>query len=365
MKTISFSFWSKTQNVSLSQTVSMRFKTNAKGLTLVELMVSLAIGLIIALAAASAYLGARGSAVATENISKINETAKLTLDFIGREIQTSGFFPAEQPKTIFGPGGDATYIATVAGEYTNIKAGAPVSYNQGLFGCDGAQFKTTAGAGKDTCPSAVANEPDSIVLNYFTSDLFGTGAASNIGHMRDCNGSSILNDADNHIGRDVSQPARNTQVPPLPLFISNRIGLNPTNYTTGNNQILSTKSLACSGNGNTSGYQPIFEGIEDLVFRYGVTAGNGTESPQRYYTATEVSALPEVNQKTGWQRVSAVQICIVVRSLDNARLNEQGNATLYYENCRGGTTNYSAVQRTIFKRFERTVAVRNNLRGSK
>ena len=67
------------------------------GLTMVEMLVGLVIGLVIALAAATAYIGSRGAATATESISKVNETGKLALDYIGREIQMAGFYPANLP----------------------------------------------------------------------------------------------------------------------------------------------------------------------------------------------------------------------------------------------------------------------------
>ena len=332
------------------------------GVTLIELMVGLAIGLMIALAAASAYLGTRGAAVATENVSRINETGKLALDFIGREIQLAGFFPADQPTTIIP---DMEASSFLAGKFTNIKTGQPVAYNQGFFGCDGANFRTSAGAGQDTCPNPVTGAADSIVLNYFTSDIFGIGSNANQGLMRDCTGSSVLGDKDNYKDRDTSSTARNRLLPALPLIVSNRLGLNPTIYTAPSGQAFSTFSLSCSGNGNSVGiYQPIYEGIEDLVIRYGVYSSANSQSPERFYTATEVSALPAAGGTTGWQRVSAVQICIIVRSLENARLSTQSGAgSTSFENCRNGVSTYPAGG-SLYKRFVRVFAAKNNLNGT-
>ena len=61
-----------------------------KGVTLVELMVSLAIGLVIALAVTMAYVAVRGNATTTDAFSRVNEDGKLALDLIAREIQMSG-----------------------------------------------------------------------------------------------------------------------------------------------------------------------------------------------------------------------------------------------------------------------------------
>lgn len=350
-------------------------RQTVSGVTLIELMVGLAIGLIIALAAASAYLGTRGAAVATENVSRINETGKLALDFIGREIQLAGFFPADGPTTVVIGAVITGYATDIAGKFTNIKLDQPAAYNHGFFGCDGARFRTALGAGRDTCPTAVADAPDSIVLNYFTGDNFGTGASAVVGLMKDCTGADLLSDPDNFIDRNTTGLARNDLAvlpihapdafAPLPLIVSNRLGLSATTYTAPSGQTFSTFSLACSGNGNTAGiYQPIFEGIEDLVIRYGVASIANSQSPERFYTAAEVSALPMNGSDTAWRRVTAVQVCIIVRSLENARLATQSGAgSSTFENCRNGTTAYPAGG-SIYKRFTRVFAAKNNLSGA-
>jgi type IV pilus assembly protein PilW len=310
-----------------------------RGLSLVELLVSLAVGLIISLAAATAYLGTRSASVASENVSKINETGKFALDLIGREIQMAGFYPAQYPADADRP--------NLMGFFLNTKDPAKAAYNQGLFGCDGAKFSGALG----TCPSAASGAPDSIVINYFTSDNFGTGGSALQGHRYDCNRQQVASDTANG--------TRAAATPALPLYISNRFGLNDTTYTATEGAI-TTKSLSCHGNGSEGGgYQPILEGVEDLTFRYGVYGGAASQSAERFYTASEVDALPTVGGRTGWQRVSAVRVCVLVRTLENAR---QGAETITYQNCRGGTS--SNTGRFIFKSFTQTYAARNNLNAT-
>jgi type IV pilus assembly protein PilW len=64
------------------------------GVTLVELLVSMAIGLVVALASTMAYLAVRNTANATDAMSRMNEDGKLALDMLSREIQMAGFYPA-------------------------------------------------------------------------------------------------------------------------------------------------------------------------------------------------------------------------------------------------------------------------------
>lgn len=317
-----------------------------RGLTLVELMVSLVISLAIGLAAAAAYLTSRSTANAVSGISQVNETAKLTLDMISREIQMAGFYPAISSNTAAN--------VNIMGSFMNTKDTAQAAYNQGVFGCDQGRFNPVNG----TCPAATVGQADSIVLNYFAVQELDSTTTFSSGY--DCLRQDVSNDPSNTILIAAGRPR----------FVSNRFGLLDTNYTVqgpGNStRNIATRSLSCNGNGvavESATYQPLFEGLADLSFRYGVNDAVNSQSPTRYYTAAQVSALASAAGKTGWERVSAVRICIVTRTLETARTQDATGADKTYEDCRGNTVTYDAADRTIFRRFERIVAVRNNLNG--
>ncbi len=320
-------------------------KSQQNGLTLIELMVSLVISLAIGLAAATAYLGARSTATAMSSVSSINENAKLVLDMVGRELQMAGYYPA-----IFASNANTNLI----GGFTNTKNPASVAYNQGLFGCDGARFEPTTG----TCPAAVANAPDSVVVNYFGIPELDSTTTFSSGF--DCLRQSVANDLSN-----ATQIATGR-----PRYVSNRFGLVDNNYTSqgagSSGRAVATRSLGCNGNGRNpedNVYQPMFEGLADMVFRYGVHTGTGSLSPATYHTAAEVSALAVAGGRTGWQRVTAVHVCLLTRTIENSRTQDAAGANRTYDDCRGNVVDYDAGDRTIYKRFERVFAIRNNLNG--
>jgi len=312
------------------------------GLSLVELLVSLAISLVIALAAAAAYLGTRSTATAMANIAGMNESGTLALNMIARELQMAGYYPAIAPASVTNP--------NLMGRFSNTKNSAAAAYNQALFGCEGGVFNPTTGS----CPAVTAGAPDSVVINYFAvAELdaltFGSGF--------DCLRQPVLSDPVNSSGR--------------PMYVSNRFALTTASYAVAGaastSRNITTKSLACNGNGKTTEdavYQPFFEGMEDMTFTYGVHAGTGSLSPQTYYTATEVTALPVVGTLSGWQRVTAVRVCVLTRSPDNIRTQDMASNLRSYTNCRGSTVTYAAADRTLYKRFERVIAIRNNLNGT-
>jgi type IV pilus assembly protein PilW len=315
------------------------------GLSLVELLVSLAISIVIALAAASAYLGARSTATAMANISNINETGKLALDAIGRELQMAGYYPA-----IVASSSTST---NMMGSFSNTKNAAYPAYNQGLFGCDGGRFNPTTGA----CPTAVAGAPDSVIINYFAQSELD---ATTFGSGFDCLRQAVSNDPNNALQIASGRPQ----------YVSNRFGLVDTTYTAAGvgaaGRSVSTKSLACNGNGKNpedTTYQPVFEGIDDLVIRYGVNAGTGSLSPETYYTATQVTALPTVGGANGWQRVTSVHVCVLTRTLENTRTQDKPGTLRSYTDCRGAVKTYDIGDRTLYKRFDRVFAIRNNLNG--
>ncbi len=317
-----------------------------RGVSLVELMVGLMIGIVLSMAAAALYLGTRDMSRGSQAITDVNETGKIALEMIGREIQKAGFYPAQ-----FGM--NWTTNNDAAGSYYNGKDPTKAVFNSGLFGCDGANYDPATKA----CDATTAGKPDSIIVNYFASSEFG--ADSLLGNTNDCNRNKVANDTDNS--------SRNTSG--LPLFVSNRFGIvSETNsYKDTDGNIVSAKSLGCQGNGSDAAVaQPALQGVDDLVIRYGLYDGDGTadgvgQSPTEFMTAANVSAQPDVSGRTPWQRVTAVSVCVLVRSVANGRQEDNPDFVRSYTDCRGSKVSLPTGDRYVYKTYQRVFAVRNNL----
>jgi len=318
------------------------------GVGLVELMVGLVIGIVLSMAAAALYLGTRDMSRGSQATTDVNETGKIALEMIGREIQKAGFYPAQ-----FGM--NWTTNNDAAGSYYNGKDPTKVVFNSGLFGCDGANYDPATKA----CGTTAADKPDSIIVNYFASTEFGS--TSLLGNTNDCNRKPVSNDTDNS--------SRNTSG--LPLFVSNRFGIvaETNSYTDTDGNTVSAKSLGCQGNGSDAAVaQPALQGVDDLVIRYGLYDGDGTadgvgQSPTEFMTAANVSAQPDVSGRTAWQRVTAVSVCVLVRSVANGRQEDKTGSVRTYTDCRGNTVSLPTGDRYVYKTYQRVFAVRNNLSG--
>lgn len=69
----------------------MRRRAAAQGMTLVELMVGLAIGLFLVAVMSTMYLGSRNTFVAQETGSRLQENGRFAMDTIANDLRMSGF----------------------------------------------------------------------------------------------------------------------------------------------------------------------------------------------------------------------------------------------------------------------------------
>ncbi|AVS78599.1 pilus assembly protein PilW [Paracidovorax avenae] len=345
------------------------------GLTLIELLIAMAISLLIVLAAAYLYLSATNAQRVQDRTTASNETGAFAMQMLGRSIMNAGFYPANVapiPADITQTGMYDTYpplpsSPRVATDWANPAANwPPVAFQTGVFGCDGAQFNTQ----NSTCGTSVAGAPDTLVINYFTSDSVAYGAT---GQRLDCTGADVGGDPSNAIRKtDAAGTAVVNTPPQLPLFVSNRYTLNNVNLYVGQGTA-ATGSLACSGNGGSphgdagAGYQPLLAGIEDMQFTYGLYSGTTSLSPDRFYTATEINALSNVvlngQTFTGWQRVVSIRVCILTKTLNgNARIADKTGSEKTYQDCSGQSLAQPAG--VAYSRFVEVFGVRNNLKQS-
>ena len=97
---------------------------HAKGFSLIELMVSLTIGLIIAVAAGSAYLGSAGAGRIAEAQSRMNEDAQAALNILAQQVREAGNNPLRSgdraPALRHNPIYDPTYVGGSGSHYFDL-----------------------------------------------------------------------------------------------------------------------------------------------------------------------------------------------------------------------------------------------------
>jgi type IV pilus assembly protein PilW len=345
-------------------------RNHQHGLSLIELLVAMVLTLVLVGGAIYIFLGTRDNQKAQERITESAETGALALALLGRELANAGYYPSVLPPT------SKTNTKQVLNSYppnnwvflpTSPTTPTPVPYLSGVYGCDDSKFNPPT----SDCGSVTAGAADSIVINYFTSDAMG----SSVGQRRDCRGADVGNDPVNSIRKlNAVTNTENINLPPQqPLFVSNRYALNTTNSAANkvevDKQIINVKSLACNGNGVTSPdiiFQPLLAGIEDMQFTYGVYNTSKTLAPDKFYTATQVSALVPIDidgvSKKPWERVVSVRVCLMTKTIGgNPKIADKTSALRKYVDCNEVSQTQLATDNSIYKRFVQTFGLRNQL----
>ena len=278
-----------------------------KGFSLIEVMISLAIGLIMVVAVFSAYLGASTAGRIAEAQGRMNEDAQTALTVLTQQLRMAGNNPTQPDRTDKSRRNPA-YSPYDAATFMNIPATAsPSSFS--IRGCSKNFSNITSATRLDAlvCPNGTGYSANSVAVSY-EADAFNSVPTAP-GIPADCLGAALAS-------IQVTFPAENPSGPYFYSVAENRFYID---VSTAN-----VPSLYCQGNGQNSIAQPLVENIEDLQFAYGVVKAStaaadlGTASISGYLRADELTtnfalaALPD--DPARWAKVVAVRICVLARS---------------------------------------------------
>ena len=323
------------------------FKVSAAlaGFSLIELMISLTIGLVISIAAMSAYLGSSYANRVSDAQSRMNEDAQAALNVIAQQIRMAGTNPARSNRdTAFKR--NPVYSTYPLGGSTATYTTTPGTYTVSSFsvrGCDGTFSSITSTTNLDSFGNCgTSTLPDSIGVSYEGDEYNTVPSGSSAG---DC--------LANAVPTITATFSLGTSTTATFWVVDNRFYVANTSAGVPN--------LYCKGNGNASG-QPLVENVEDMQFLYGtVSAGTTatTATVAGYLTAaeviTETSLAALASDAARWAKVVTVRICVLVRS-ENPVLSDAASGQYY--NC-DGTLDTSKTDLRMRRAYTTTVSLRN------
>lgn len=340
----------------LAQMHRPAWQQKVAGFSLIELMISLTIGLVIAIAAMSAYLGSASASKISDAQSRMNEDAQAALSLIAQQLRLTGANPTQANRADafrHNPVFDTTYVggtSTAYGTTTLASLGitvVPGSYTMSAFsirGCDGT-FSNITSAGNLTsltCNGGTTTLPDSFAVSY-EADKFNTIATSG-GLATDCVGGALST-------ASATFPTGGSTTATWAIA-DNRFYVKSSSA--------GIPSLYCKG--AVSSEQPMVENVEDMQLTYGVvsTSNNiSTATVAGYLTANEVVTESTMALLTSdadrWGRVLTVRICVVVRS-ENAVAPDSASSS--YIQC-DGSIDSSKTDMRLRKAYTTTVVLRN------
>lgn len=337
-------------------------RRNQSGISLIEVLISLAIGLIILTAIGTVYVSSNNIMRQREDQAQLNDPARIVMRLLRQNLMQAGYvdmfdlnaagntladtlFNAANPDLsnmyVRDPG-----IGSISTPISRIYAGLTP-----IFGCDGEMNNTPLNIAQappplvQSCGAADASH-QSLRIAYQGVPFTAANPANSL----------VPVNVDTGDGLDCLQ-----QNPVAGALVINQYSLRDTN---------GVSQLACRGSGNAA-IQDIAPGVEEFVLRYqmaapgnaaNATAAGGSQS--QYISATEVSASAQ-----GWAAVTAVEVCIISATDQvNNGPSAQGTVDLQptrptcQRNAIGGyQDNIARVagDRRLWKRFTSVVSLRN------
>lgn len=287
------------------------------GLSLIELMISIVIGLVLMIAISSTYVGSSAASKLAEAQGRMNEDAAAALTILSQQIRMAGDNPRRPLYSTKSTKSDPKNTPHNPVFVSPIDdSGAPGALQYFIRGCDGTFSDVTSAATVNdlTCAAGDNTDPDSVAIVY-EADKYNTVASGN--QATDCLGQALPT---------VTNLATSSAPTWLLDTATSAVVKTDVTYTVADNRFFirsvgSIPSLYCKGNGNATP-QPLVENVEDLQFSWGLAAPTATaktvagylNSANRIETDATLLAMPGSTSSARWSRVVAVKICVLVRS---------------------------------------------------
>ncbi|MFM0335390.1 PilW family protein [Paraburkholderia fungorum] len=193
---------------------------SARGHTLVELVIAMALGLVVTAGAVSLYATQRVAFVQAGDAMRMRDAGLTALTLIGQHLQMAGFVPADV---------------------------LPINSPPPLFGCSGGR---PTGADDSLACETLASRSDGVAVRYVGDNVSTWPSAT--GQATDCLGQAVANNSAALGGQGV--------------WVVNRYFARVSGST-------GEPELYCEGNGKAGSAQPLVEGVERVRLRYWLSGG--------------------------------------------------------------------------------------------
>lgn len=256
-------------------------KTTLKqhGLTLVELMIALTLGMFVILAVTGLVISSKSTQSTQNDAASIQDTGRFALDNISRSIKQAGYVNFDKE--------DAPLVNTE-------------SMTPSIMGIDASSLKKTT-YGIDSPIGKSINSSDVLALRFFGS-----------GNPAD---NTILNCAGFGVPAPTSQINAEVERGWSIYYVADDVGGEP--------------ALFCKYRGKSGVVSDaIARGVESFQVLYGVdTSSPANAIANRFLSAKEITALDSgiskaaLNKNTHWKKITAIKVAMLIRGAENSRLD--------------------------------------------
>lgn len=289
----------------------MNFKGNYKikqqGITLIEMMISLVIGVFILGGVSFTYISMKTTTKSTLEIGELQESGRLAMDILSKDIERAGFWGTYYGNTLdFDNVSIPTSISNDCSDGAN-NASFPIDSADNFRFIYGVETKTKNAM---ACISTAVPETDIIQLKGLAGVNID-GEKTNIAryYLVTQKTSAQLRAGDNKVFVLDNLNSSVWQYNHHVYYISSQTGQIVNGYSTDIPTLMRRRLVATKGGEFVD--EVIMEGVENMRFIYGLDT-DGTDTVDTYRTVEQMGA-------GDWQqsnsKIMSVQIFLLVRSL--------------------------------------------------
>ena len=320
------------------------------GVTLVELMVALALGLLITVAMLKVYVDASRMYRFNEGLARVQENGRFALEFIRRDARVAGFWGcySDAPLT--------NQISATSDAWLDVAAGHITGTNDdGLNSADSITFRSATGSGTlvNTTMTAISGDVSVDSVATITSgmpvlisdcnngDIFQvTGiSGTSLAHAAGTNTNTSAN-----LSKAYASGSRVYQAQQSTFCIAP--GADPSQPSL-RRLINPTSGQTCASNGDE-----LIEGVENLQILYGEDTDADSEGANGDGTANRY--VPIGTASLDIDRVVSVRLSLLARSLNNNLTTAPSPYTF-----NGTAVTPGATDKYLRKVFTTTITLRN------
>ncbi|MDG2237674.1 MAG: PilW family protein [Arenicellales bacterium] len=319
------------------------------GVTLVELMVALALGLLITVAMLKVYVDASGLYRFNEGLARVQENGRFALEFIRRDARVAGFWGcySDAPLT--------NQISATSDAWLDVAAGHITGTNDdGLNSADSVTFRSATGSGT-LVNTTMAATSDPISVDSIATLTSGLAALisdcdnGDIFQVTGISGTSLAHaeGTNTNISADLSNPyASGSQVYQARQSTFCIAPGADTSQPSLRRLINPTSGETCASNGDE-----LVEGVENMQILYGEDTDADSEGANGDSTANRYVPISE--DSLDIDRIVSVRVSILARSL-NDNLTTTPSQVTY-----NGAPYPATPDRYLRKVFTTTITLRN------
>jgi type IV pilus assembly protein PilW len=352
-----------------------------RGLSLVELMISITIGLIVMGALTYIFVGSRGAYRSNENLARVQETGRFGLDYVARDLRMVSFAGCRSrgltPNNVLVVARPAVQFSGVADGVRGFENGTGWTNSTGITRVRGdvLSIRRAAGAGVEISANTNVAAGTVTVKNncagFRKSDLVLIASCERAAVFRITNtpattcdgsvGAVVLEHQATGAGSDGSQGngdngivsgSTSYQIPNA-FVVDSRATVyrfDEISYFIGTNPAGRPGLYRSSSNGGT---EELVENVEDMDIIYGLDTSDPPDGIADSYVAADAVA--------DWGQVVSVRISLLVVGQDQAVATGTQTYVLRDTNGDGTLDRESAPDSRLRQVFTSTIALRNRI----